>query len=114
MGVVSAQHQEEHTDQVVTSTTTKQANIPLPCNGTSQRALAQSPSYTCQLRALAERAQEVDNFFTQKRLRKEFGPQGVVTFRSTQKCNDLEIMVELFATWNSNYYTRDWQCTMFV
>ena len=67
MGVVSAQHQEEHTGQVVTSSTTKQANIPLPCNGTSQRALAQSPSYTCQLRALAERAQEVD--------RKEFGPQ---------------------------------------
>ena len=106
MGVVSAQHQEEHTVQVVTSSTTKQANIPLPCNGTSQRALAQSPSYTCQLRALAERAQEVD--------RKEFGPQGVVTFRPTQKRNDLEISEVPSCEKFHNYYTRDWQCTMFV
>ena len=104
--MVSAQHQEEHTGQVVTSSTTKQANIPLPCNGTSQRALAQSPSYTCQLRALAERAQEVD--------RKEFGPQGVVTFRPTQKRNDLEISEVPSCEKFHNYYTRDWQCTMFV
>ena len=37
-----------------------------------------------------------------------------MTFRPTQKRNDLEISEVPSCEKFHNYYTRDWQCTMFV
>ena len=111
MGVVSAQHQEEHTGQVVTSSTTKQANIPLPCNGTSQRALAQSPSHTCQLRALAERARRGGQFFYT-----ETPPKRVWTARS---CDiSIDAKMQRFGNYGGTFRDLELQLlqasTMFV